>query len=499
VKCAILVLACLASFIARAEEVVIDASAAHHSFPHYWEQMFGSGRAILTLREGYRRDLRLVKKTTELKFVRFHAIFHDEVGLYDEDKHGQPVYNFSYVDQIYDGLLENGVRPFVELSFMPRKLAAREAVHGFKYHPIVAPPRNYAKWDALIAAFAAHLIERYGIDEVAQWYFEVWNEPNLDFWAGTPKQATYWTLYDHTAKALKRVNDRLRVGGPSTAQAAWVAAFIRHATEQHVPLDFVSTHVYANDTAKDVFATHENIPRAEMVCRAAKKVREEVSASPRPDLPIFWSEYNATYFNEPKITDALFMGPWLADTVRRCDGLADMMSYWTFSDVFEEQGVVRRPFYGGFGLIAAGGIPKPAFNAFKMLHQLGEERLAADSDHVLVTRRTDGALVIALWNYVVPGESGLPTTITLRLPHQSRSARVLRLDADHGDVGGEYARMGSPKYPTPAQLEVLIKASVLPAAEDLAIVGERVSVTLPPNGLATVEVLSGAMAKTNVK
>jgi xylan 1,4-beta-xylosidase len=489
---AILLLACLAPFIARAEEVIIDASAAHHSFPHYWEQMFGSGRAILTLRDSYRRDLRSIKKATDLKFVRFHAIFHDEVGLYDEDKHGSALYNFSYVDQIYDGLLENGVRPFVELSFMPRKLAAHEAVHSFKYHPIVAPPRDYAKWDALIAAFASHLIERYGIDEVAQWYFEVWNEPNLDFWTGNPKQATYWTLYDHTAKALKQANDRLRVGGPSTAQAAWVAAFIRHATEQHVPLDFVSSHVYANDTAKDVFATHENIPRAEMVCRAAKKVREEVRTSPRPDLSIFWSEYNATYFNEPKITDAPFMGPWLADTVRRCDGLADMMSYWTFSDVFEEQGVVRRPFYGGFGLIAAGGIPKPAFNAFKMLHQLGEERLDADSDHVLVTRRTDGGLVIALWNYVAPGESGLPTTTTFRLPHHMRSARVLRLDADHGDVGGEYSRMGSPKYPTAAQLEVLIKASALAAAEDLAIVGDRVSVTLPPNGLATLEILSGA-------
>jgi len=166
--------------------------------------------------------------------------------------------------------------------------------------------------------------------------------------------------------------------------------------------------------------------------------------------------------------------------------------------VFEEQGVVRRPFYGGFGLIAAGAF-QPVFNAFKMLHQLGEERLAADSDHVLVTRRTDGALVIALWNYVAPGETGSPATITLRLPQQTRSARVLRLDAEHGDVGGEYSRMGSPKYPTPAQLEVLIKASVLPAAEELAIAGERVSVTLPPNGLATVEVQSGETLRTNVK
>ncbi|HXP66042.1 MAG TPA: hypothetical protein VN815_11245, partial [Steroidobacteraceae bacterium] len=200
------------------EEIIVDVRGSHHSFPHFWEQMFGSGRAILTLRESYRNDLRLVKSTTDFKFVRFHAILHDEVGIYDEDKQGNPVYNFSYVDQIYDGLLANGVRPYVELSFMPRKLASRQAVHPFKYSPIVAPPGSYAKWDALIAAFAAHLIDRYGIDEVAQWYFEVWNEPNIDFWAGQPKQSSYWTLYDHTARALKAVNGRLRIGGPSTAQ-----------------------------------------------------------------------------------------------------------------------------------------------------------------------------------------------------------------------------------------------------------------------------------------
>jgi xylan 1,4-beta-xylosidase len=483
----IFALACLAPMVASSdEEVIVDPLAPHHSFPHFWEQMFGSGRAILALRDSYRRDLRTVKAATDFHYVRFHAILHDEVGVYDEDRHGKAVYNFSYVDQIYDGLLENGVRPFIEISFMPRRLASRQAVHSFKYHPIVAPPRDYAKWDALIAAFAAHLVDRYGIDEVAQWYFEVWNEPNIDFWAGTPAQASYFTLYDHTAEALKSVNAALRVGGPSTAQAAWVAAFIRHTADHHVPLDFVSTHVYGNDKAEDVFATHEKIPRSDMVCRAAAKVRDEVKASSRPELPIIWSEYNASYFNEPAITDSVFMGPWLAGTLRRCDGLADMMSYWTFSDVFEEQGVVRRPFYGGFGLVAAGGIPKPAFNAFKMLHQLGTERLDAESEDVLVTRAPDGSLIVALWNYVPPAQAGTAKTIVLRLPPDAHSARVLRLDADHGDATSQYRRMGSPQYPTRAQLAALIEASELPPPQELSIVDGRVSVTLPPNGLATV-------------
>src|ERR1051325_10401698 len=105
------------------QTIVVDAGAAAHPFPHFWEKMFGSGRAILSLRESYRNDLRDVKKITGFDYVRFHAIFHDEVGLYSEDKEGLPVYNFSYVDQIYDGLLANGVKPFAELSFMPKDLA----------------------------------------------------------------------------------------------------------------------------------------------------------------------------------------------------------------------------------------------------------------------------------------------------------------------------------------------------------------------------------------
>src|SRR5262245_48533091 len=214
----------------------IDAKAAATPFPHFWEKAFGSGRAILALHESYRNDMRELKKVADFSYVRFHAIFHDEVGVYDEDESGNPVYNFSYVDQIYDGLLANGVRPFVEISFMPTKLAARQDVHPFWYHPIVSPPKDYAKWDALMRALAEHLIERYGIDEVAQWYFEVWNEPNIDFWTGEPKQATYFELYDHTARAMKAVNSRLRVGGPATSSAHWVTEFIRHVAAENVPV-----------------------------------------------------------------------------------------------------------------------------------------------------------------------------------------------------------------------------------------------------------------------
>ncbi len=472
------------------ETVVIDTKAPSHPFPHFWEGMFGSGRAILTLRDSYRTDLKQVKQSIDFRYVRFHNIFHDEVGVYDEDKQGNPIYNFTYVDQIYDGLLAAGVRPFVEISFMPKKLAAHDAPHPFWYHPNVAPPKDWNKWSALIEAFAQHLVQRYGEAEVAQWYFEVWNEPNIDFWAGDPKQPTYFQLYDTTARALKKVSQKIRVGGPATAQAAWVDAFLQHCAQEHVPVDFASTHVYGNDKAEDVFGTHERIPRDKMVCRAVKKVHDQIAASAWPKMPLIWSEFNASYMNEPDVTDSTYMGPWMASTVSQCDGLVDIMSYWTFSDVFEEQGVVKQPFYGGFGLMAERGIPKPAFHVFALLHRLGDQRVAVDSDSVLATRRQDGTLVVAVWNYAPPGPDGAPLTMTLRFTGVPASAGVTisRVDATHGDAHAAYDKMDRPASPTPKQIDELRQAAQLPAPEHAKLTNGSLQLQVPSHGLALLEV-----------
>jgi xylan 1,4-beta-xylosidase len=479
---------CAQTAAAKADIVVIDAKAPSHPFPHFWEKMFGSGRAILSLRENYRADLHVVKQITGFTYVRFHGIFNDEVGIYSEDSQGRAVYNFSYIDQIYDGLLAAGVRPFVEISFMPNQLAASHTLHAFWYRPNVAPPKDWGRWDDLVTAFAQHLIERYGIDEVAQWYFEVWNEPNLDFWAGQPRQETYWELYDQTAVTIKKVSPRLRIGGPATAQAAWVDAFIKHCAEKKIPLDYVSSHVYANDTAQDVFGTPENIPRDRMVCRAVDKVHNQIKSSPMPNLPLIWSEFNASYKNEPEVTDATYMGPWMADTIRQCDGLVDIMSYWSFSDVFEEQGVVKTPFYGGYGLIAEDDIPKPAFNAFKLLHELGDERIQLDSDFALLTRRKDGTLVLAVWNYAPPEQSGSLKTITLQIKDtKAKHAYVSRVDGEHGDVHPAYEKMGSPRYPTQIQIQELRHASDLPKPDIDQIQHGEFTITLPGHGLAVIE------------
>lgn len=475
---------------AQSETVVVDANARARPFPHFWEQTFGSGRAILVLRESYLNDLREVKKATDFRYMRFHNILHDEVGIYDEDPDGRPVYNFSYLDQIYDALLRNGVRPFVEISFMPKKLAARQDVHPFWYHPIVAPPKDYEKWDNLIRAFAGHLIDRYGLDEVAQWYFEVWNEPNIDFWTGVPKEATYYELYDHTARALKSVNPGLRVGGPSTSSAHWVDSFLRHVSEQNVPIDFVSSHGYADDTVEDLFGMHQDIPMDQRVCAAIRKVHDQIAASSRPALPLMWTEWTVPSFGMQHARDTTYVGPALADDIRQCDGSVTTMSFWTFSDVFEEDGPKHEPFDGGFGLITMGSIKKPSYTAFALLHQLGEERIDETAPGVLVTRRADGRLVIAAWNLVDPDKEGRSRTIdfNIRGVLPDSVVRVSRADAEHGDTLSAYKKMGSPRYPTKEQVRDLNRVAETNSSESLRLKAGRVKLDIPVDGLVVLEI-----------
>ncbi len=481
-------------------QIRVDAQAAGTPFPHFWETMFGSGRASLSLRDDYRKDLDAVREATGLSYIRFHGIFDHDVGMVNRDPDGSIRYNFSYIDQIYDGLLEHGVKPFIELGFMPPALTSDpNELQEFWYHPNRAPPKNYAEWDAMITAFARHLVARYGIDEVASWYFEVWNEPNIGFWAGEPKQSTYYTLYDHTARALKAVNPRLRVGGPATAQGAWATDFLAHTKKNNVPVDFLSTHVYGDDTAQNVFHSDEHIPRRDMVCRTVDKVHKEILASPYPQMPLVFSEYNASYANLPNVTDTVFMGPWMANTIRECAGKIQIMSYWSFSDVFEEQGIVRNPFYGGFGLIAARRIPKPAFNAFAMLHKLGDRQLKSDSDSALVTRRDDGTVVLALWNYAPPvGDTASYTpgkprgtnrhfSVDVRNLAAGAHATVWRLDENHGNAVAAFDQMGRPDFPSRAQIAALRKAGEMAPPERVDLHDGKLQLDIPPQGLVVVE------------
>ena len=343
------------------------------------------------------------------------------------------------------------------------------------------------RWDDLIAHLASHLVERYGIDEVSQWYFEVWNEPNIDFWGGVPRQETYFDLYAHTARALKGVSSRLRVGGPATAAAAWIPEFLRFASDTHVPVDFVSTHGYADEPVKRLLGTDEVIAPEDRMGAVVAKVRRDIDASQLPHLPLLWTEWNVDPRKDARETP--YVGPAVANAIRECDGNVEAMSFWTFSEVFEEGGPAKAPFQN-FGLRALGGINKPAFYDFALLHHLGEVRIANSSRDALVTKVADGSLAIAVWNLIPPDQAGRDKRISLHITGVPMNAPVTieRVDETHGNVRPAYKAMGSPVSPTPKQVEELNRTTALPAPEVAALRNGVLDLDLGSNALVLVRV-----------
>jgi xylan 1,4-beta-xylosidase len=445
------------------------------------------------LRDQWRQDLLRVRRDAGIQSVRCHGLFDDEMGI---AAHGAGNFNFLYVDQIYDFMLDHGVRPFVELSFMPEAFAS-SANRIFAYKGNVSPPRKWQDWHDMVYAFTGHCVKRYGIAEVEGWKFEVWNEPNISFWAGS--QEEYFELYRQSALAVKRVDKRIPVGGPSTAQLDWIPDLIQYCVQQGVPIDFVSTHVYPDDPQKHIFGQDRLYPFEQVIPRGLEQVKHQVESSKMPNLPVWLTEWSSQ--------NPAFIG----DTIKNCIGLTEAMSYWTFSNVFEEGGVPSGIFNQTFGLIDQWGIARPSLHAFAMLHKLGDTLVQSDPGPILATRRSDGGAAILIWNLIPATQgsvaNGNPLAATggssesngqakhFQLKLNGVDGRSVTISHVNGQVGcaiPKWQQMGSPRYPTPDQIAQLRAAAELPKPEIRPLAGGRmsaeISVELPPNGLALLEI-----------
>ncbi len=302
--------------------------------------------------------LRLAHDDLGVTMVRAHAILHDDNAVVRRDTAGVLIFNFNHIDAIYDQLLGYGLRPVVELSFMPAALARDPEQTVFTYRGIISPPADWAEWRQLVTALAGHLVQRYGIDEVARWAFEVWNEPNLAvFWPGT--MAEYLRLYEESARAVKAVGPRLRVGGPATAAAEWIEPLAAHAARHDVPLDFVSTHTYGN------------LPL---------DVRPQLRRHGLGGIPIWWTEWGVGSTHFGPVHDSVLGAPFVLSGFHSAQGRLDAVAYWVISDHFEELGRPPRLFHNGFGLLSVGNLRKPRYWAVHLAAQLGDQVLAAQLD-----------------------------------------------------------------------------------------------------------------------
>ncbi|MFG2686698.1 xylan 1,4-beta-xylosidase [Streptomyces sp. NPDC048405] len=452
--------------------VHVPAEAAG-AFPDAWRHCVGTGRLDLALRRDHQDSLALLQREIGFRHIRGHGLFSDGMAVHRPYTDGGTRYvhhSFTHVDQVVDAWLAAGVRPFLELGFMPGGLASGEQT-VFWWRGNVTPPRDPAEWTALVQATLAHLVDRYGLDEVRTWPIEVWNEPDLpDFWQHADQDA-YHRLYEATAHAVKEVDAELRVGGPAVSPGAgsdWLARFAEFTEVRDVPVDFVSRHAYSSGPAQHVpFGVHQTLaPAATLLDQFAEPCRT-LKGTRLADAPVHITEFNSSYRPDNPVHDTAFHAAYLAPVLAGGGDLVDSFSYWTFSDVFEEAGVPTALFHGGFGLLTHRQIRKPTFHLYAFLARMGPDLLTRGDDH-LVTRHPDGRVTVLAWAPVDPtGATPGPQEHALRLSvpvgraggRGAAFVRRLSVDEENGNAYTAWRRMGSPRSPRPQQLDVLHEAA----------------------------------------
>ncbi|MGH8191458.1 MAG: GH39 family glycosyl hydrolase [Rhodanobacteraceae bacterium] len=472
-----------------------NLDAPGDSLAHVWSHTVGSGHANLALRADWQRQMAKTHKELGVRHVRFHGILDDSMATYLIEM-GKDLYSFFNVDQIFDFLVSIGMKPFVELSFMPTALQSGGDIVFF-YKGNVTPPRDYAKWADLITRLVKHWVDRYGADEVRSWYFEVWNEPNLDaFWKG--KQSDYFKLYQYTANAIKDADAQLRVGGPATADDEWVPDFLEFCEANKLPSDFVSTHHYPTDAlgkpGDDTETQLADAPRDVLVQRV-KKVHAAVG-----DKPLCYTEWCSSSNPFFPLHDEPYAAAFLCKNMLDVADLVHCYSWWTFSDIFNENYFSSMPFHGSFGLQTIHGIAKPIYRAMQLLHELGDSRLPVQGSHPTVdawaVRADDSHVDLLLTNHAFPRHDISNESVTWHVASSRKpaSASVRRVDESHCNARQAWLDMGSPGYLADAQIAELDQASQLtpePVPVAMHDGSFEIALSLPPHAIAAVRVELG--------
>ena len=500
---------------------LIRADAPEIPHKKHWQFCVGSGHALLALRTDYTRQLKFIHDTLGIERVRFHGIFNDDMRTRTSLAELFPApgaenfteENFRACGLAYDNVLEAGMKPLVELSFMPRSLSKNNATGVFFYKPCVDVPKDPKEWAGYVQRFIRFLIHRYGAEEVRSWLFEVWNEPDLQVVFFSEDKESYFRLYETTARAVKAVDPALKVGGPATSGSKWVASFVRFCRDNDVPVDFITTHQYAGDPLGGVESTGDDLEAEQAESgeswpermqrmgerlgkledhsllaglRAINPDQTETTDMPNSNfrrnaaavrrqadgLPVYYTEWNlnatlGAYTNDTR-KEAAYDVKNALDVADSVDG----SSLWCFSDIFEELHPFVQEFYGCWGLLSQSGIPKPVYYGMKLLADAPDTRLDLGPD------ATDGEIGIAAFRDAkethvllfrqkmkqldLPAEEAV---IQVELPEKPQRVTLRRIDETHGNPLRLWEEMGRPDYLNRAEVEDLKRRSeVLPEA-----------------------------------
>jgi xylan 1,4-beta-xylosidase len=459
--------------IAQNRIIKVDFNKTSGALNTMFKECIGAGRANEGLRADWQQQLAMTKKECDFKYIRMHGLLSDDMAVYSEDSKGNPQYNYQYIDALYDFLLSIKIKPFVELGFMPSALASgKETIFWWKGN--VTPPKDYKKWEDLIRNLTQHFTERYGAEEVKTWYFEVWNEPNLSpgFWTGT--QAEYFKLYETTARAIKSINPAYKVGGPATAGAAWVPETIDFCAKNNVPLDFISTHTYGvKQGFLDEFGTTGTVLNKDESSISGDVInsRNQISNSAKPKLELHYTEWSSSYTPADPIHDSYHSAAYILQKLKQVGNAANSMSYWVFTDIFEEAGPRFSPFHGGFGLLNTQGIKKPAYFSYSFLNKLGQTELQNKDTSSWATKNAKGDVQLLFWDFTNthPGDSMNNQTYYIKdLPSQPKGTvkievaglqkgkytlEIYKVGYKVNDAYADYLALGKPSQLTREQVK----------------------------------------------
>ncbi|WOC31618.1 MULTISPECIES: GH39 family glycosyl hydrolase [Caproicibacterium] len=433
------------------------------------DECVGTGRMGLALQKEYQDQLALVQREIGFKHIRGHGLFCEDMAIYQEykDENGNvvPEYNFTYLDMVMDSYRKVGLRPFLELGFMPKALASGEQT-VFYWNGNVTPPKSYNAWCALVQATLRHLMERYGADEVVTWPVEVWNEPNLaGFWKDAD-QKEYFHLFERTFAAVKEVDARFQVGGPACCGGTdeiWIRAFLEFCSDKKIPVDFISRHHYTIDQPEFVgHCGYAKLNEPDAGLANLHTTREITDSFPQyRGLPIHVTEFNTSYNPRTPLHDTNQNAAYIAQQLSRLGDDNETYSYWTFGDIFEESGVPFTPFHGGFGLVANGCIPKPTFWTFRFYKDL-QGTCVHRSDDAVIVKKADGRYCGVAWNLSLY-RTGRALSLQFRLPADRAEEWCLltkTVDETTCNPLKMWHDMGEPASPSEAQNTLLRQAAV---------------------------------------
>ena len=502
---------------------------------HTWSKMMTFSRASEGLRAEFQRQMMEVQKEIPFEYVRFHGIFNDDMMVYNEYEDGTPYYNFTYVDELFDFFMRCNIKPFIEIGFMPQKLASNKDQYIFWWKGNVSYPKDLSKWLNLVEAFIRHLIQRYGKNEVLKWYFEIWNEPNINnvFWFESKE--CFFDFFSKTFLTIKGVDYSLRVGGPAvineiSSGITWYDDFLQYIKDNNINIDFFSYHVYPiiydkglpinstnkgfdnPNTSKAVTCKYE-IGGKDFIIQQAKLMKDKVDMYNLKNIEIHMTEFNSSANSRDLVHDTCFMAAFLVHNVLGMYEYADSLGYWVFTDIFEEFAAGETTFHGGLGFITNNGIKKPHYYAYYLLNKLGNEVLEQGESYIMT--KSDTGYQILLYNYChydelyrnfetshlsmldrynvfESGETQKLRLIIRGLKSGKYIIRVYKIDRENGSAYDEWLKMGAPKMMSPTEIDWIKKKSLPQYYTRVEQIEDCMEITeeLKPHGVMLIEIVS---------